>query len=1173
MTRTVLLAAFRGLILIMGLSTPLLAGPTVTSPFIKVDQFGYFSTAKKVAVIVDPQNGYNAAESFSPGTGANQYQLRRWSDDVAVFTGTLQAWNSGSTHGQSGDRGWYFDFSSVVTPGSYYVYDLANNVGSYRFDIGDNVYQEALKHALRTFYYQRINFAKQTPYAEPNWTDAAWYEGANQDRGARSRYDKTNPATARDLHGGWFDAGDQNKYTTFAQEPLLELLEAYRLNPGVFGDDLNIPESGNGISDLLDEVKWELDFLKRMQDATGTNGFFIKVGVDNYTSVSPPSLDTRPRYWVGECTSATLSGAAMFALAGIVYSGSSNAALQAYGSDLLTRAANAWTRAQTTTSGFTTFETSCDDQDIKSGDADQTAQRQLESAVIAAIYLYEATGNVTYKNFVESKYTSVRPYMESYWGPYNMGITHALLRYASLSGVSTTVANNIRNQKAGMNGVFSINNYNSATDLYRSHMEDWAYHWGSNQVKSNAGNNNLDFITFGLNSANHAGYREVAEQYLHWFHGVNPMGIVMLSNMYAYGAENCVNEIYHSWYDNGTVWDNAITSPKGPAPGFVSGGPNKDFTVPSIVPPGAQPPQKAYKDWNTGYPENSWEITEPSIYNQAAYIRLLSRLITAGGTPTVAAPTNLVASAVSTTQINLTWTDNANNETAYEVERATAAAGPWTTIANNLAANTTAYSATGLNAATTYYFRVRCVNANAQSAYSNIANATTQAGSTPPAAPTALTANAGSSSTIVVRWTDNATNETAYKVERATASGGPWTEIASNLAANTVEYVATGLNTNTIYHFRVRCANAAGNSAYSNTANARTTKSNLPGAPSNLTASAVSSSQINLAWLDNATNETAYKVERATASGGPWTVLTSTLPANTTSYSATGLNANTTYYFRVRCANSSGGNSAYSNTANATTQQSGGGTALMIYDDLLATDWADWSWSAANNFSNTSPVQAGAQSVSTTYTAGWGGFSLRKGTAVNTSTYNVLKFWVHGGSGANKDLVFYVQSTDTGPASPSVAFTATAGVWTEITVNMSQVGSPASVKRINFQNNTANAQNAIYFDNIRFETSGGTLAPPSNGALAADVPLTGPVLHFFPNPNTGSGTLTFESPDAKDAHWVICDLSGRRVLAGDISIIAGPNAMPLDLTALPAGVYLLSVEGAGATAPVKVIRE
>src|SRR5882757_8403636 len=93
--------------------------PGVTTKYIKIDQFGYLPTSKKVAIIVDPQTGFNAAESFSPGTGANQYQVRNWSSNAVVYSGTLVAWNSGATHVQSGDKGWLFDFSSVTTTGSY----------------------------------------------------------------------------------------------------------------------------------------------------------------------------------------------------------------------------------------------------------------------------------------------------------------------------------------------------------------------------------------------------------------------------------------------------------------------------------------------------------------------------------------------------------------------------------------------------------------------------------------------------------------------------------------------------------------------------------------------------------------------------------------------------------------------------------------------------------------------------------------------------------------------------------------------------------------------------------------------------------------------------------------------------------------------------------------------
>jgi hypothetical protein len=114
----------------------------------------------------------------------------------------------------------------------------------------------------------------------------------------------------------------------------------------------------------------------------------------------------------------------------------------------------------------------------------------------------------------------------------------------------------------------------------------------------------------------------------------------------------------------------------------------------------------------------------------------------------------------------------------------------------------------------------------------------------------------------------------------------------------------------------VLASNSAGNSAYSNIASATTAPPPPPAAPSGLTATAVSSSQINLTWVDNATNETNYRVERAT-DGATFTTLV-TLGANVTTYSSTGLTASTTYSYRVLASNS-GGNSAYSNIASATT--------------------------------------------------------------------------------------------------------------------------------------------------------------------------------------------------------------------------------------------------------------
>ena len=134
------------------------AGPAATCRYIIVDQFGYRPGDVKVAVIADPQQGFNAGERFTPG---EIYQVRKWKTDEAVYTGCPVIWNNGATHAQSGDKGWWFDFSDVDDDGWYYIYDVDKEVGSYEFEIRDDIYFEVLKAATRMFYYNRCSIAKE----------------------------------------------------------------------------------------------------------------------------------------------------------------------------------------------------------------------------------------------------------------------------------------------------------------------------------------------------------------------------------------------------------------------------------------------------------------------------------------------------------------------------------------------------------------------------------------------------------------------------------------------------------------------------------------------------------------------------------------------------------------------------------------------------------------------------------------------------------------------------------------------------------------------------------------------------------------------------------------------------------------------------------------------------
>jgi transcriptional regulator CtsR len=270
-----------------------------------------------------------------------------------------------------------------------------------------------------------------------------------------------------------------------------------------------------------------------------------------------------------------------------------------------------------------------------------------------------------------------------------------------------------------------------------------------------------------------------------------------------------------------------------------------------------------------------------------------------------AAPSNLKVTPVSSTGVELTWKDNADNETGFKIERKKAG-GSYIEIAT-VGNNVTSYTNTKLSTNTTYYYRVRAYNVVGDSGYSNEARVT----ASPPAAPTKLKVTTVSSSRLRLSWTDNAGDETGFLIERK-KKGGSYSQI-DRVAADTEEYTDTGLSANTTYYYRVRAYNTVGNSGYSNEASAVTT---LLAAPSRLTATTVSTSRIKLDWEDNANNETGFKIERKKA-GGSYTQI-ATVKANVETYENTGLANNTTYYYRVRAYNSAT-NSDYSNEDGATT--------------------------------------------------------------------------------------------------------------------------------------------------------------------------------------------------------------------------------------------------------------
>ena len=621
-------------------SQGLTAGANGPIPLIVVDQFGYRAGAQKVAVIRDPQTGYDSAVNFTPGT---HYSVVNKATGTAVKQGAPTAWNGGATDSSSGDKAWWFDFSDVTTPGTYTVVDVDKNVRSVEFDIDDNVYRSVLKHAVRMYYYQRAGFAKSAATAGSDWADGASHLGAGQDSQAHAWTAKTDATLVKDLHGGWYDAGDYNKYTAWAAGTVIALLRAYQENPTAFGDDYGIAESGNGIPDILDEAKWALDWLERMQNSDGSLLCVMGLG-----AASPPSAATDPSYYGPATTNASLAGAAVFAYASKIYGARPEATLKTYATDLGTRAVKAWTWAAANPSViyYNNDESKqAGSSGLAAGDQETDDSGRLLSKFQASVHLYDLTGDATYRTFAEANWTNVLASS----GPteWDMERADAAVYFAQLGGVTPSISTAIVNQVTANVASQLAATAGSNKDPYRAYLAN--YTWGSNQIKMAQARlfQYLARLGSGSNAQNAVA---AAEDYVHYIHGVNPFGLVYLTNMKRAGAENSATTMFHTWFADGSPkWDEVSSTTPGPAPGFVPGGPNPSFsldgccTAPSgdaayhcygaaeyslcsqnWQPPMGQPTQKAYLQFNSGWPAGSWSVTEPSTGYQAKYVLVLS---------------------------------------------------------------------------------------------------------------------------------------------------------------------------------------------------------------------------------------------------------------------------------------------------------------------------------------------------------------------------------------------------------------------------------------------------------------------------------------------------------------------------------------------------------------------
>ena len=288
------------------------------------------------------------------------------------------------------------------------------------------------------------------------------------------------------------------------------------------------------------------------------------------------------------------------------------------------------------------------------------------------------------------------------------------------------------------------------------------------------------------------------------------------------------------------------------------------------------------------------------------------------------APRNVIATAVSDTEIRVDWetpaTDGADPITGYRVERSTDGT-TYTTLTTVGVALT--HTDTGLTQQTRYYYRVVAINSTGDSTESAPADTTTLRTPVVPTAPTGLMATASGPNAIVLSWTapsdDGGRPITGYQIE-SSDDNSVWADLVANTGTQDVRYVDNTVTPTSTRYYRVYAINVVGTGPVSNEANATTPAvPMIPEAPENLTATAVSSSQIDLAWDAPNSNGgsaiTGYRID-ISSDGVAYTTLVDTQVAR--SYNHTGLPPNTRVHYRVYALNAIG-TSAMPDSADATT--------------------------------------------------------------------------------------------------------------------------------------------------------------------------------------------------------------------------------------------------------------
>jgi endoglucanase len=528
---------------------------------IKVDQVGYPVPATKVALVTAP-----SAQTFT---------VRRVDGDAVVFSGPVAG---PIQDANSGDSVRAADFSALRVPGEYYL-EMPGVGRSWNFSVGQNVYGRAYYLVMRAFYGQRCGTAVDLGGEFRGYAHRACHLAASFHPSSGRRGDV-------DVRGGWHDAGDYGRYLPSSGIATGTLLWSWEMfGPQLKNITLHIPESGNGTPDLLNEARWNLEWMLRMQDADG--GVWQKQTGQQFAGFIAPDADLPASKIIGtgappyKGTCATADLAAVAAIAARTY--------QPFDPAFARRNLDAARRAWQWAERYPNIVFS-NPRGIATGEyGDSQCQ---DERLWAAAELWRTTGDSIYHRFFLANFSGYLGALASPpGGSWADLASMALWTYvlASRKDADFRVVNDIRQAMVkAASGIVQ----RTRESGYLSSMKARDFVWGSNGVAAHYGMQLL--VTDKV--APDARYAEAALDDLHYLLGRNPFSLSWVTQL---GA----NPVRHPHHRPSGSAPNAE-----PWPGLLSGGPNANRQDPVLKALPDLPPAKLYRDDQDSYSSNEVAI-------------------------------------------------------------------------------------------------------------------------------------------------------------------------------------------------------------------------------------------------------------------------------------------------------------------------------------------------------------------------------------------------------------------------------------------------------------------------------------------------------------------------------------------------------------------------------------